>query len=112
MTGEKWLDIGQGWLVRFEATDSWMDFHAYEVVGRVADGGPRLFECMGATDIEDLVEDPSEAESISGHVMHDGGYRFDMGERHFDSISDVVLFGDVLLAICGIAADVFGEAAA
>ncbi len=106
-TGERWLDIGTfGWLVRYEHSDVWMDFHAYESIGQYGPpGNEKLFAGIEHGGNEP-VEDPTDAESLSGHVKWDGCAQYDIDGKHFCGRDGVEEFGRVLLAIHELAAEV------
>lgn len=88
--GEIWLAIGPlGWLVRYEHTDTWMDYKAYEVVSMSMDESEKSFRRLGATGSGDETDDPDKAESLDGFVKWDGCMEIDMGRRHFCGAEDV-----------------------
>lgn len=87
--GETWLDIGQGWLVRYEVTDTWLDFEAFECTGIDTDGG-KWFAKKGRRSSDDETDEPEKAEpTISGFVKWDGCSEMTLGRPHFCGAQDV-----------------------
>lgn len=102
--GEKWLDVGPlGWLVRYEHTETWMDFLAYEAIGENGknghdDDGAKLFRRDGAAHSDDMTTKPEEAEVLGGFVKWDGccEIRWPDKQPHFCGRADVAAFAKVL----------------
>lgn len=110
--GEKWLDIGTcGWLVRFEHSDTWLDFVAYEALGEngnngMPDDGMKVYRQKGCTNGNDFVTDPGQAEeTITGFVKWDGCSEMVLGHPHFCGRRDVAAFAEVMVAIHDLARD-------
>jgi hypothetical protein len=113
--GEKLLDIGLGWLVRYEFEDYWLDFEAFEVIGEQVvvlghpedpTNGKKLFRRKGATGGYDDTADPDDAEATtSGFVKWDGCSEMTLGTPHFCGRSDLANFAAVLVAIHDLARD-------
>ncbi len=99
-----WTDVGTfGWLVRYEHSDTWMDFKAYEVVGENGnngqpDDGARLYHRKGADRGEDMTTDPDAADELWGYVKWDGCCEFKWADEqpHFCGRADVASFAEVL----------------
>jgi len=92
--GERWLDIGQGWCLRYEYTDTWLDFWAYEVIGVEMSPveGRRWFRKKGKrsgneTDETDDIE--KAGPEITGFVKWDGCSEMALGRPHFCGAADV-----------------------
>jgi hypothetical protein len=109
--GEKRIDIGIGWVVRYEHSDTWLDFRAYEAVGEngnngEADDGALLFMLAGKRSEHDWTTDVEKAEpTITGFVKWDGCSEMHFDRTHFCGRRDVVDFAAVLVAIHDLARD-------
>lgn len=109
---EKFIFAGAfGWLVRFEYSDSWMDFKAYEMCAE-DDDGTRLFHRRGAINGMDMTSNPDEGEVLSGFVKWDGCCEINFmehneGRPHFCHRRDVKSLGDILLAVYDLAAEIW-----
>jgi hypothetical protein len=100
--GEKWLDVGSfGWLVRYEHSDTWLDFKAYECVGEESHPrvGRKLFYKKDWRTSSDHAETMEEAEvTIDGFVKWDGCSEMSAGRLspHFCGRRDVEAYGKAL----------------
>ncbi len=94
--GEKWLDIGMGWLVRYEHSDTWMSFKAYEVMCTAIDGTDKQFHLKGARDGMSSTPDPDKADCLDGFVKWDGCCEIDLGQPHWCGAGDVAQFCEVV----------------
>ena len=91
--GEKWLAVGtfapKGVLVRYEHSDTWLDFKAYEVVATDAAGEVHYFELEGGKGGMDQTDDPEKAAGLGGFVKWDGCAEFYFKQEHFCGRHDV-----------------------
>lgn len=102
--GEAWLDVGLfGWLVRYEYTDTWLDFLAYEAIGESGnnghdDDGAKLFRRKGEARGDGVTTTPEEAVALGGFVKWDGCCEFTWPDEkpHFCGREDVAAFAKVL----------------
>lgn len=92
--GERMLDIGLGWLVRYKGDRVWLDFEVWEVESRSLSG-----------DDARLSEEPK----MKGYVKWDGCMNLDTDSRvmrHFCGPEDMREFADVLDALYPLFAEV------
>ncbi len=97
--GERWLDVGMGWCVRYEYSPTWLDFEAFEVVGEEMSprAGAKLFHKKGSANGGDTVYTVEESEpDITGFVKWDGCSEMKIGTPHFCGASDVERLGTVM----------------
>jgi hypothetical protein len=91
-----------GWLVRYEHTDTWIDFEAFEVVSveMSPNEGAKSYARKGATTGEDTTYDVDDAEpTICGFVKWDGCSEMTLGRRHFCGAKDVESFAKAIVAL-------------
>lgn len=100
--GEKWIDVGSfGWLVRYEHTDTWLDFKAYECIGEEThpNAGRKLFYKKDWRTSSDHAESIEDAEvTVEGFVKWDGCSEMSAGRLspHFCGKHDVEAYGQAL----------------
>lgn len=101
--GETWLDVGHfGWFVRYEYSDTWLDFVAYEAIaeGVHPDPGKKWFERKGGRGGLVQTDNPDEAEEVvSGYIKWDGCAEYTMAHQHFCGADDVKKFANGLIAV-------------
>jgi hypothetical protein len=95
--GEKWLDIGMGWLVQYEYEPHWLDFTAYEVIATSENGTVKEYRDKTDPKGVEFTEDLAKAESIGGFVKWDGCCEIKLPDQpHFCGRRDVADFARVL----------------
>lgn len=103
VTGETWLDVGpSGWFVRYEHSDHWIDFKAYECVGEEMSPNPgkKLFSDKGGRGGHVYIEDLDKAEvTISGYVKWDGCSEMHFESPHFCGAGDVKDFATAMVKL-------------
>lgn len=94
--GEKWLDLGcLGWLVRYDHSDHWLNFKAYEVISELV-SEPKT-KSFRKPDTIEHTENPDEAEpTISGYVKWDGCCEMTGPTPHFCGAQDVASYTKVM----------------
>lgn len=97
--GERWLDIGAyGWLVRYEHTEHWVDFKAYESIGESHSvGGSKMFRKTSSNDFTENVDDAEVA--INGYVKWDGCCEMSGPKPHFCGRLSVREYTQVMLEL-------------
>ena len=104
--GEVWLDIGMGWCVQYETTETWLDFMAYEVISQQT-SHPQ--ENLFWEDPEQLSMSPYNPDvskckpTLKGYVKWDGCMEVSLDRQHFCGADDVAKFGEVLKAFHALA---------
>lgn len=103
-TGEVWLDIGQGWCVRYETTETWLDFKAWEVVGVEVSPNPgrKSFHAKGLGSEQVYTVEEAEPD-LTGYVKWDGCSEMTIGQPHFCGAADVAQFCEVMKAVHALA---------
>lgn len=100
--GEKWIHTNKtgsfGWFVKYEVSEHWLDFKAYECIGEMCnpDAGKKLFRAEGSCEHVGLDELDKAEVAIDGYVKWDGCSEMKMGQPHFCGSEDVAEYAQVM----------------
>lgn len=104
ITGEEWIDVGMGWRVRWETSEHWLDFKAYEAISETL-SGPDAGQKQFWEDPDKLSASPLNADvskckpTLEGFVKWDGCAEIGLDRQHFCGARDVAEFCEVLKAL-------------